>query len=154
MIIDLNKRGNGDKNICKWLNIPLSTVRAIIKKLKRYGTVENLMDRGCNCTLPPRIPRRMVREATKSMFCNGHLSYQTSCQSKTCGLSWRGQLIPTNPRMWRILKGYTKRNGPKSLQMYSLAMSKMTGRDSMLLSLPEVVALSTRCIMMKHWFFY
>ena len=51
--------------ISKRLNIPLSTVRAIIKKFKRYGTVENLMGRGRNCILSPRILRRMVREETK-----------------------------------------------------------------------------------------
>ena len=66
MVVDLHKCGNGYKKICKRLNIPLSTVRAIIKKFKRYGTVENLMGRGRNCILPPRILRRMVREATKS----------------------------------------------------------------------------------------
>ena len=48
------------------MNIPLSTVRAIIKKFKRYGTVENLTGKGLKCILPPRIGRRMVREATKS----------------------------------------------------------------------------------------
>ena len=57
---------NGYKKICKQFIIPLSTVRAIIKKIKRYGTVENLMVRGSNCILPPRILRRMVGEATKS----------------------------------------------------------------------------------------
>ena len=66
MIVDLHKYGNGYKKIGKQCNIPLSTVRAIIKKFKRYGTFENLMGRGCNCILPPRILRRMVREATKS----------------------------------------------------------------------------------------
>lgn len=66
MVVDLHKCGNGYKKIHKRLNIPLSTVRAIIKKFKRYGTVENLMGRGRNCILPPRILRRMVREATKS----------------------------------------------------------------------------------------
>ena len=66
MVIDIQKCGNGYKKMSKQLNIPLSTVRAIIKKFKRYGTVENLMGRGHNCILPPRILRRMVREATKS----------------------------------------------------------------------------------------
>uniref|UniRef100_A0AAZ3S797 Transposase Tc1-like domain-containing protein n=1 Tax=Oncorhynchus tshawytscha TaxID=74940 RepID=A0AAZ3S797_ONCTS len=61
-VVDLHKPGNGYKR----LNIPLSTVRAIIRKFKRYGTVENLMGRGGKCILPPRIGRRMVREATKS----------------------------------------------------------------------------------------
>ena len=64
MVIDLHKCGNGYKKISKSLNIPLSTVRAI--QFKRYGTVEKLMGRGCNCVLPPRILRRMMREATKS----------------------------------------------------------------------------------------
>ena len=65
MVVDHHKCCNGDKKICKRLNIPLSTVRAIIKKFKRYGTVKNLMGSGRNyiCTL---ILRRMVREATKS----------------------------------------------------------------------------------------
>ena len=66
MVVDLHKCDNGYKKICKRLNIPLRTVRAIIKKFKRYGTVENLMGRGLNCILPPRILRRMMREATKS----------------------------------------------------------------------------------------
>ena len=66
MVVDLHKCGNGYKKICKRLNIPLSTVRAIIKKFKRYWTLENLMGRGRNCILPPRILRRMVRDATKS----------------------------------------------------------------------------------------
>ena len=64
-VVDLHKCGNGYKKISKRLNIPLSTVRAIIKKFKRYGTVENVMGRGCNCILSPKILRRMVREATK-----------------------------------------------------------------------------------------
>ena len=88
----------------------------------------------------PQDPHRNGSVTTKSTFCNGHLSHQTSIQSKTCGLSWRGQLISTNSRMWRILKGYAKRNGPKSLQMCSLTLLLITGRDSMLLTLPEVVA--------------
>ena len=66
MVVDLHECGNGYKKICKWFNIPLRIVRAIIKKFKRYGTVENLMGRGRNCILPPRILSRMVREATKS----------------------------------------------------------------------------------------
>jgi hypothetical protein len=42
MVVDLHKSGNVYKKIHKRLNIPLSTVRAIIKKCKRYGIVENL----------------------------------------------------------------------------------------------------------------
>ena len=53
-------------------------------------------------------------------------------------------------------KGYAKRIGPKSLHMCFLNLNlKNTGRDSMLLFLPEVVALSTRWmvpIIMKPWF--
>ena len=52
MVVDLHKCSNGNKKIVKWLNIPLSTFRAIIKKFKRYGTVENLMGRGRNYLAP------------------------------------------------------------------------------------------------------
>ena len=46
MVID-HKSGNGYKKIHKRLNIPLSTVRAIIKKCKTYGMVTNLPGRRC-----------------------------------------------------------------------------------------------------------
>ena len=54
------------RKFCKRLNMLLSTVRAIIKKCKRYRTVENHMGRGPTASCPPGILRRMVREATKS----------------------------------------------------------------------------------------
>ena len=75
MVVDLHKCGNGYKKISKRLNIPLSTVRAIIKKFKRYGTIENLMGRGHNCILPPRTtksPRITVKELQALVASWGH----------------------------------------------------------------------------------
>ena len=46
MVVDLHNPGNSYRKIHKRLNIPLSTVRAIIKTLKIYGTVEILTGRG------------------------------------------------------------------------------------------------------------
>ena len=63
MVVDLHKSGNGYKTIAKKLNIPLTTIRAIIKKFKTTGTVVNLPGRGRKCILPPRTVRQMVREA-------------------------------------------------------------------------------------------
>ena len=50
----------------KRLNIPLITVRAIIKMFQTSGTVANLPGRGCNYMLSPHTVRKMVREAKKN----------------------------------------------------------------------------------------
>ena len=91
---------------------------------------------GCRWTFPKRIPQNPHRNGSVNPCCNGHLRQQTSIQSKTSGLNWRGQLICINSRAWGILLG--------SLQMCSLTLSSITGKDSMLLSLPEVDAPSTK----------
>ena len=62
MVVDLHKSGNGYKTIAKKLNLPVTTIRAIIKKFKTTGTVVNLPGRGRKCILPPRTVRQMVRE--------------------------------------------------------------------------------------------
>ena len=51
----------GSKNIFKQLNIPLTTVRAIIKKFQTSGII--LPGRGHKCMLSPRRVRKMAREA-------------------------------------------------------------------------------------------
>ena len=56
----------GTKKIHKWLNVPLTTVRAIIKKFQTFGTVANLPGRGRKYMLSPRTVRNMVREAKKN----------------------------------------------------------------------------------------
>ena len=66
MFVDLHKPGNGYKKIASRLNLPVSTVRGIIKNFKASGTVINKAGRGPKSILPQRTMRRMVREVKKS----------------------------------------------------------------------------------------
>ena len=66
MCVDLHKSGNGYKKIATRLNLPVSTVRGIIKKFKTTGTVTNKAGRGPKFILPQRTVRRMVREVKQS----------------------------------------------------------------------------------------
>src|SRR4029434_7762786 len=54
------------KKISKQLKIPISTIRAIVKKFKVTGDVRNQPGRGPVCKLTPRTVRRMVRVAKES----------------------------------------------------------------------------------------
>src|SRR4029434_9809173 len=64
--VELQKSGKGYKKISKQLKIPISTIRAIVKKFKATGDVRNQPGRGPICKLTPRTVRRMVRLAKES----------------------------------------------------------------------------------------
>ena len=66
MCVDLHRSGRGYKKIATQLQLPISTVRGIIKKFKTTGTVVNKPGRGAKFILPPRTVRRMVREIKRS----------------------------------------------------------------------------------------
>ena len=53
MVIDLYKSGNGYKKIHKQLNIPLSTVRAIIKNSKGMEQLKTSRVEDTNAFCPP-----------------------------------------------------------------------------------------------------
>ena len=97
----------GTKKIHKRLNIPLTTVRAIIKKFQTSGTVANLPGRGRKCMLSPRTVRKMVREAKKNP--------RTAVQElQTLVASWGHKVskstIKTSPPYQQALwKGCTKK---------------------------------------------
>ena len=55
----------GYKKISKTLNIPLSTVKSIIKKWKEYGTTTNLPRECRSPKLTDQARRALIREATK-----------------------------------------------------------------------------------------
>ncbi|XP_029999679.1 E3 ubiquitin-protein ligase RNF181 isoform X1 [Sphaeramia orbicularis] len=65
-VIEKYKSGDGYKKISKSLNIPLSSIKSIIKKWKEYGTCANLPRAGRPHKLSDRVKRRLVRKATKS----------------------------------------------------------------------------------------
>ncbi|MBN3275160.1 TCB1 transposase, partial [Polyodon spathula] len=57
--------GLGYKKISETLNIPQSTIKAIIKKWKEYGTTTNLAREGHPPKLTDQARRELIREATK-----------------------------------------------------------------------------------------
>ncbi|MBN3310347.1 NECA1 protein, partial [Amia calva] len=100
MVVDLHKSGNGYKKIHKLLNLPLSTVRAIINKFKRYGTVKNLTGRTHKCileyqsssTLGQFVTRFLLRETSSqlhslqmSLECAMEAVEDQSCQGRKDG---------------------------------------------------------------------
>jgi len=65
--VDLHKSCNGNKKIATPLNLPISTVRGIIKKFKTTGTVTNKTEGGPKFILPQDTVRRMEK-LKKKMF--------------------------------------------------------------------------------------
>src|SRR4029434_7754176 len=65
-VVELQISGKGYKKISYQLKIPISTIRAIVKKFKATGDVRNQPGRGPVCKLTPRTVSRMVRVAKES----------------------------------------------------------------------------------------
>ncbi|KAK3567758.1 hypothetical protein QTP86_025341 [Hemibagrus guttatus] len=57
--------GKGYKAISKALELPRTTVRAIIYKWRKHGTVENLPRSGQLTKITPRAQRQLIQEVTK-----------------------------------------------------------------------------------------
>ncbi|KAL0201197.1 hypothetical protein M9458_004384, partial [Cirrhinus mrigala] len=64
-VIEKFKAGLGHKKISQALNIPWSTVQAIIQKWKEYGTTVNLPRQGRPPKLTGRTRRALIRNAAK-----------------------------------------------------------------------------------------
>ncbi|KAJ7319965.1 hypothetical protein JRQ81_019476 [Phrynocephalus forsythii] len=64
-VIEKFKTGLGYKKISKALNIPRSTVQAILQKWKEYGTTANLPRQGRPPKLTGRTRRALIRNAAK-----------------------------------------------------------------------------------------
>ncbi|KAK3571406.1 hypothetical protein QTP86_010698 [Hemibagrus guttatus] len=63
-VIEINQSGKGYKAI-KALGLPRTTVRAIIYKWQKHGTVENLPRSGQPTKITPRAQRQLIQEVTK-----------------------------------------------------------------------------------------
>ena len=67
-VVERHGSGNECKNISKALNIPWSTVKTIIKKLKTYGTTKTLSISGRPSKLDNQQRRRLIRQETNGNF--------------------------------------------------------------------------------------
>ncbi|KAK3542958.1 hypothetical protein QTP70_007913 [Hemibagrus guttatus] len=64
-VIEIYQSGKGYKAISKALGLPQTTVRAIIYKWRKHGTVENLPRSGQSTKITPRAQRQLIQEVTK-----------------------------------------------------------------------------------------
>ncbi|KAK3542023.1 hypothetical protein QTP86_010605 [Hemibagrus guttatus] len=64
-VIEIYQSGKGYKAISKALGLPRTTVRAIIYKWRKHGTVENLPRSGQPTKFTPRAQRQLIQEVTK-----------------------------------------------------------------------------------------
>ncbi|KAK3508507.1 hypothetical protein QTP70_031365 [Hemibagrus guttatus] len=64
-VIEIYQSGEGYKAISKALGLPRTTVRAIIYKWRKHGTVENLPRSGRPTKITPRAQRQLIQEVTK-----------------------------------------------------------------------------------------
>ncbi|KAK3543880.1 hypothetical protein QTP70_030044 [Hemibagrus guttatus] len=63
--LPIYQSGKGYKAISKFLGLPRTTVRAIIYKWRKHGTVENLPRSGRPTKITPRVQRQLIQEVTK-----------------------------------------------------------------------------------------
>ncbi|KAK3543984.1 hypothetical protein QTP70_032747 [Hemibagrus guttatus] len=64
-VIKIYQSGKGYKAISKALGLPQTTVRAIIYKWQKHGTVENLPRSGRLTKITPRAQRQLIQKVTK-----------------------------------------------------------------------------------------
>ncbi|KAI3353726.1 hypothetical protein L3Q82_004841 [Scortum barcoo] len=64
-VIEIHQSGKGYKAISKAVGIQRTTVRAIIHKWRKLGTVANLPRSGRPPKITPRVRRRLIQEVTK-----------------------------------------------------------------------------------------
>ena len=64
-VIEIYQSGKGYKAISKALGLQQITVRAIIHKWRKHGTVVNLPRSGRPTKMTPRAQRRLIQEVTK-----------------------------------------------------------------------------------------
>ncbi len=64
-IVEKQGQSQGYKSISRDLNVPVSTVRNIIKRFTAHGTVANLPGRGWKSKINEKLQRRIVRMVDK-----------------------------------------------------------------------------------------
>ena len=65
-IVAKHGQSQGYKSISRELDVPVSTVRNVIRKFKAHGTVANLPGRGRKSKLDRRLQRRIARMLEKA----------------------------------------------------------------------------------------
>ena len=64
-VVEKYRSGLGYKKISETLNMPLSTIKSLIKEWKEYGTTTNLPRKGLPPKLTDQVRRALIREVTR-----------------------------------------------------------------------------------------
>ncbi|KAK3556871.1 hypothetical protein QTP70_022374 [Hemibagrus guttatus] len=96
--LPIYQSGKGYKATSKALGLPRTTVRAIIYKWRKHGTVENLPRSGRPTKITPRVQRRLIQEVTKdptttskelqASLASVKVSFHDSTIKKNTGQKW------------------------------------------------------------------
>ncbi|KAK3539521.1 hypothetical protein QTP70_009501 [Hemibagrus guttatus] len=84
--LPIYQSGKGYKAISKALGLPRTTVRAIIYKWQKHGTVENLPRSGRPTKITPRAQRQLIQEVTKDPTTTSKELQASLASVKTCWL--------------------------------------------------------------------
>uniref|UniRef100_A0A8B9JYE2 Transposase Tc1-like domain-containing protein n=1 Tax=Astyanax mexicanus TaxID=7994 RepID=A0A8B9JYE2_ASTMX len=99
-IISKHKTSKGYKAISKDLGVPVSTVRNVIKKFAKHGTVKNLPGRGGKRKIDERKPRQTSKELKVNLEQSG-VMVSTSTIRRTLN---QAELYGRRPRKKPLLK--------------------------------------------------
>ncbi|KAK3569869.1 hypothetical protein QTP86_006738 [Hemibagrus guttatus] len=92
--LPIYQSGKGYKAISKALGLPRTTVRAIIYKWRKHGTVENLPRSGRPTKITPRAQRQLIQEVTKDPT-----TTSKELQASLASVKGPGRLIRVKERM-------------------------------------------------------
>ncbi|KAK3553212.1 hypothetical protein QTP86_031817 [Hemibagrus guttatus] len=133
-VIEIYQSGKGYKAISKALGLPRTTVRAIIYKWRKHGTVENLPRSGRPTEITPRVQRQLIQEVTKdptttskelqASLASVKVSVHDSTIRKRLGKNENILMIPKT--FGKILCGLTRRK----IELFGRSVSHYVWRKS------------------------
>ncbi|KAK3509766.1 hypothetical protein QTP70_009105 [Hemibagrus guttatus] len=83
-VVEAHESGKGYKQISKVIGLPKTTIRAILRKWKRFGTVVTLPRSGRPSKISPRARREIIREVMKNPCTTSRDLQATLASSNIC----------------------------------------------------------------------
>ncbi|MCJ8747603.1 hypothetical protein PDJAM_G00155280, partial [Pangasius djambal] len=83
-VVEAHESGKGYKLISKAIGLPKTTIRAILRKWKRFGTVVTLPRSGRPSKISPRARREIIREVMKNPCTTSKDLQATLASSNIC----------------------------------------------------------------------
>ena len=100
-IIDIHQSKKGYRGCSKALGLQRTTVRAIIHKWRKHGTVVNIPRSGQSTKMTPRAHRQLIQEVTKKDW--------TTSKALQASLEWLNSMKETGWK-WHLLGEFKGEN--------------------------------------------